>query len=87
MAARARNPIESVQPPHRDAAGRPRMASGAEGAAPSPALMLQQALSAELNMARSEPGKWPPVATVAFITVTCGAFWTAVGVAVSRMAG
>ena len=29
--------------------------------------------------------KWPPLATLAFIVVTCGAFWTAVILGVSQL--
>ena len=88
MAARARNTLDSAAAPVARVSGRPRMASGAEGAAPSPALMLQQALTAELNDAERDPsGKWPPAATAAFVVVTCGAFWAAVGLALSRAFG
>jgi hypothetical protein len=67
---------------------RPRAATGAEGAAPSPALMLQQALDAEMaGVADIEPRKWPPAATAAFILLTCGAFWAAVAMGVARAFG
>jgi len=46
-------------------------------ATPSPALILQQTLSAELS--EPEVRKWPPAATVAFVVATCGAFWALVG--------
>lgn len=50
---------------------------------PSPALMLQDSLSCELNAGEAGP-KWPALATLAFMAVTCGVFWTAVALGVSR---
>jgi hypothetical protein len=87
MAAKARTTIDTTHGPA-VAKVRPRMATGAEGATPSPALMLQQALSAEMA---ERPGeavrKWPPAAAAAFIVLTCGAFWTVVAIGLARAFG
>lgn len=88
MAAKARTTNPATNAPYRRAPARPREATGAEGAAPSPALMLQRALGAEMSaVAQAEPGKWPPAATLAFIVVTCGGFWAAVAMGVARALG
>ncbi len=48
----------------------------------SPALELQARLSANLGA----EGRWPPIATLAFVFGTCGGFWAAVAWGVSRLA-
>jgi hypothetical protein len=48
---------------------------------PSPALILQQVL--EGGLAEPEVKKWPPAVTLAFIVVTCGAFWALVAFGIS----
>jgi hypothetical protein len=61
---------------------RPVLAGQSARSARSPALELQAQLSADLD-AR---GRWPPLATLAFVVGTCGGFWTAVAWGVSRLA-
>jgi len=74
------SPGESKRSPQRL-----RPVSAADADTPSPALMLQRALSAELEGERE--AKWSPAATLTFIGVTCGAFWTLVIVGLTRAAG
>ncbi len=50
-------------------------------AVPSPARTLQQSLADDLM---DPEVKWPPAASLAFILVTCGGFWTVVAWTVSR---
>ena len=50
-------------------------------AVPSPVHSLQQSLADDLQVRED---KWPPAATLAFILVTCGTFWTAVAWLVAR---
>lgn len=88
MAAKARTINTATHGPAVRARTRPRAATGAEGAAPSPALMLQQALDAEMSSAPDmAQRKWPPAATAAFIVVTCGGFWAAVALGVAQALG
>ncbi len=84
MAARARQIDTSTQAAPARARPKPRAASGEDQAAPSPALMLQQALAAEILPAEPER-KWPAAATLGFIVMTCGAFWATVAVALTRV--
>lgn len=44
----------------------------------SPALLLQQRI--EASYAANDDERWSPRKTLAFIGLTCGAFWGAVGV-------
>jgi hypothetical protein len=62
----------------------PAGADASSVSAPSPARLLQGQLSAELSDPPDEK-KWPKSATVAFVVVTCGAFWGAVYWAVSAL--
>lgn len=88
MAAKARTTNEAAHRPAHRARSRPRAATGAEGAAPSPALMLQQALDAEMaGVADMAERRWPAVATLGFIVLTCGAFWAVVAAGVARAFG
>ena len=82
MVARARRIDGTTQAPLAASPIRLRTASDADHAAPSPALMLQQALSAELHPELE--AKWHPAATIGFVVVTCGAFWATVAIAVAR---
>jgi hypothetical protein len=85
MAANARkigeveHALDEVQPAPPRAAPASLQADSAP--TPSPALILQQAL--EGGLAEPEVKKWPPAATLAFILITCGAFWALVGFGVS----
>lgn len=89
MAAKARTTHQEAHDLGRQPPGRPRAATGSDGAAPSPALMLQQALDAEIGGAADlgEVRRWPALATVGFVVVTCGAFWAAVAIGVARALG
>ena len=84
MAARARQIDASTQAAPARAHARPRTASGDDQATLSPALMLQQALAAEILPIEPER-KWPAAATLGFIVMTCGGFWATVAVALTRV--
>ena len=94
MAARARTSLdESLGHQARGDASRV-LATATEdhAAAPSPALTLQQTLATTMYLGEAaclgeaaQIRKWPPIATLAFVVVTCGAFWTAVALGVSRL--
>jgi hypothetical protein len=71
---RSAPPITRAQPSARAASDEP--------AQPSPARILQQVIADDLSEPRVR--KWPPLATAAFIIVTCGSFWFAVGIGVAR---
>jgi hypothetical protein len=77
MAAKAHSDVTGFTSPDvRDEGPRRaalQAASGWEAPSPSPALMLQDALSAE--MAAPQVRRWPPLATMSFVTSACGAFW------------
>lgn len=62
----------------------PTLAFGDEQALASPAHDLQMALASEYEPhPLPEVRKWHPAATLGFILVVCGGFWTAVGLAVA----
>jgi hypothetical protein len=64
-----------------------RVAGASDMAHPSPARALQKSLIPEVANA-SEPaieGKWHPAASLGFILLTCGGFWTAVAVGLSHL--
>lgn len=86
MAARARQagdtrPVEQVDAQLERP--RPTVVSDNDGAAPSPALMLQRALHEGLAEPRIK--KWPPIATLGFILATCGGFWAAVAFGAAQL--
>lgn len=88
MAARAHQSegVERIEQAEVSAeAGRPRPAPASETAAAttSPALVLQEVLSG--GLAEPEVKKWPPIATLGFILVTCGGFWAAVAFAATHL--
>jgi hypothetical protein len=69
-----------------DAAGalfRPAPACGADAAALSPALALQQRLERDLMDAPVE-GAWSPRAKLAFMALSCGAFWAVAALVLLR---
>lgn len=68
----------SVQTPRT----RPALAGLDAKAARSPALELQARLSSDI----ASQGRWPPIATLAFVFGSCGGFWAAVAWGVARLA-
>jgi hypothetical protein len=53
----------------------------------SPARRMQATLGREFGAVEAEGEPWPLRRTVAFVTITCGAFWTAVYLVVRALVG
>jgi hypothetical protein len=83
--ARRKDQIAVTAPPVREAVA--RVAGASDTAHPSPARALQESLMPDAASAL-EPaieGKWHPAASLGFVLLTCGGFWTAVAVGVSYL--